>query len=266
MSCYHCSFPEWLGAGHPQGQRAGRRAGWPAHACTLVPRCERPRHTQSTGHCRFQAVSHRPTAARSSPPTSQTVLVQDSPCEQSQGLNSDPSVTPPDAVAHPSPTTTDTHTHTQTAERERSLPAALPYLDPPTIPLHVGSHALTAAAPRWRLCGHAHGQEVAAVTTSPQGWSHSTPRATTPPHALREQRQQGPSAPLLSRYFLGPHSCRERGKPRRPLPLPLHSYCVREQPGRERKFQHSTSGGDKCADQRSRHNPPVACYVSSGPY
>ena len=180
-------------------------------------------------------------AARSSAPTSQTALVQDSQREQSRGLNSDPSVTPSDAIAHPSPTTTHTHTHTQIAER--SLPAALPHVDPPTIPLHVGSHALTATAPHWHLCGRAHGREVAAVTSSPRGRSHSTPRATTPPHALGEQRQQGPSAPRSE----PPQLQGAWGTTATP-PLPLLSYCVREQPGREGEFRCNMSGGDKSVD------------------
>ena len=47
----------------PPEQRVVQRAGWSACVCTLVPRCEWPRHTQSTGNgssCRFRAVSHRP--------------------------------------------------------------------------------------------------------------------------------------------------------------------------------------------------------------
>ena len=93
---------------------------------------------------------------------------------------------------------------------------------PPTVPLRVGSHAPKATAPHGHLCGRAHGQEVAAVTARPRGRSHSTPRATTPPHALGEQRQQGPSAPRSEPLFSEPHSCRERGKPQRPP----HCLCT----------------------------------------
>ena len=129
---------------------------------------------------------------------------------------------------------------------------------PPTIPLRVRSHAPKATAPHGHLCGRAHGQEVAAVTARPRGRSHSTPRATTPPHALGEQRQQGPSAPRSEPLFSEPPQLLGAWETTATPPLPWHSYCVREQPGREGKFQCNMSGGDRCVD-----NPTAACSVSS---
>lgn len=151
-------------------------------------------------------------AARSSLPTSHTALVQDGPCEQSRGSNPDPGVTPPDTVAHPSPTNPP-NTHTIP---EHSLPAALLHSDPPTVPLHVGSHALTATAPRWHLRRRSRGQQVAAVTAGPRGRSHSTPRAVTPSPRPRGAKTAGPLAPPPQLLFSEPHSCRECGKPQRP--------------------------------------------------
>lgn len=158
------SDPEAPGARLPgaPGTRRGAEWGGGRGGPLTSPHWRRRAHGRATPRAHVGgaavasgAVSHRPTAERSSPPTSHTALVQDDPSEQSRGSNPDPGVTPPDTVAHSSPTTPS-----PTRTQFQNIPS-LPPFRTHTLPLSLYTWVPTHSGPQPRV-----GTYVVAVAVS----------------------------------------------------------------------------------------------------